>query len=129
MTITENIELLETQLAWLKKHRPRLELLSFVGEFFGKNCYDFNSLNHQQVMLVIQVFGGKWSKTPNESTIDYETEFDGYRVRCWQGEPPPACQIVEVEEFVPAQPSTTRKVRKLVCPPNAHEQRTTVAIV
>lgn len=99
---------------WLQKHKALLDLLPFQPVFVSNHC-DFDCLPHDGVLQVIKAFNaGKWLKTPNgEATVDYETEIDGMIVRCWHGEPPPSCKIVEEQVLVPARLET---VRKLVCP-------------
>ncbi len=79
---------------------------------------------HKEIVQAVRAIGGKWQKSLNTSygespKIDYVTELDGVQVRCWAGEPPPSCRIVEVEEHVPAQviPAKVVKVRKMVCTP------------
>src|SRR5207244_1382037 len=80
---------------------------------------DFDKLSHPEIVRVIQTFPGTWSKTPSGEAsgirIDYHSQFDGMKLRCWAGEAPPNCKIIEETVEVPAQPATTRTVRKLVC--------------
>lgn len=123
MNVQDEIDRLKEQIAnknshikWLEKHRAKLESLppASINDFIG--WLDFDNLSHELVMEVVKGFGGKWEKCVSfgsQDRIDYSTWFDGFRVRCYAGQPPPACKIVEVEELVPA---SVRKVRKLVCP-------------
>lgn len=83
---------------------------------------DFDKLTHKEVIQVIKALGGKWKKEVNaqlKETVDYTQDIDGMRVRCWQGQPPPSCRIVEVEEVIPAHtvqvPEQKRVIRKMVC--------------
>ena len=117
MNTLEMIGNLERQLSWLRQHASILEPLP-KGEFWNDGFFDFNVLPHDQVIQVLTAFGGKWNKTVNLASIDYVTAAPivGYTVRCYMGQPPPACRIEEVEEYVPAQPASVRKVRKLICP-------------
>ncbi len=109
------------KIKWLLKNQPKLEQLP-EGQFVGSTLMDFDNLPHADVVKVVRVLGGKWTKTPGAATgtIDYASEFDGLRVRCWKGEAPPSCRIIEVEEHVPAVtiPATTRMVKKMVCQPD-----------
>jgi hypothetical protein len=109
----------EQMIAWLEKHGDKFDSLAAPGSIYSASLIDFDNLTHPQIIEVIKTFPGKWDKTPSSAKsdrIDYITEFDGVRLRCWQGEPPPSCKIVEVMEDVPAQPASQRLVRKIVCP-------------
>lgn len=105
---------IQRKIAWLAEHAHLIPAdlpVSFCGHIL-----DFDNLNHAQVIQVLKAFGGKWDKTLNGGDrVDYRQQVDGVDVRCYRGEPPPNCQIIETTEIVPAQPETTRKVRKLVC--------------
>ncbi len=110
-----------SKLRFLRKHRAKLAALDAKPTFSGDRL-DFDNLPHEKVIAVVKAIGGKWSKTPADlNRIHYESkeEFDGFRVRCWQGEPPPSCKIIEVEEHIPEQiiPASVRKVKKMVCHP------------
>jgi hypothetical protein len=129
MNVQEEVDALARQIAskksqieWLERHRAKLESLppASINEFIGARL-DFDDLSHDRVIEVIKAFGGKWEKSISARSgdrIDYRTVFDGFAVRCYAGEPPPACKIVEVEEYVPA---SVQKVRKLVCPDSIAE--------
>ena len=114
-TVGVRRKVLERQLAWLKKHRKKITAVPFPGILYGDCGFDYDNLTHDQVIQVIKTWGGKWEKRPVEDRVDYRLDVDGFTVRCYRGEPPPNCKIVEVEEYVPPQPATTRTIRKLVC--------------
>src|SRR5580692_5573396 len=115
--IRQNIATESQKIAWLESRRDLLTTLP-DGLVFGENRLDFDRLDHGKVIEVVKALGGEWKKKPTDGVdarIDYEAEIDGMTVRCWAGEPPPSCRIVEVDEEVPAEPATVRKVKKLVC--------------
>lgn len=92
-----------------------LENLEFSASFYSNNI-DFDNLPHDKVIEVIKAIGGKWSKEINGGDrVDYSTTKNGVRIRCWKGEPPPNCKIVDVLETIPAQPERVVTVKKLVC--------------
>jgi hypothetical protein len=111
----QNIAYYQKKIDWLVSHADKIDRLPRVSP--SGPGVDFDALKHDEVIKVIAEFGGKWDKAANGDRIDYQTKIDGMVVRCYQGEPPPSCQVVEVEEFVPEYtiPASTRKVRKLVC--------------
>lgn len=128
MKVKEEIERQMTELKsirdrikWLRSHKAELEKLP-AGRMCG-DTLDFDRLPHADVIKVVRTLGGKWHKSENKhadssrTTIDYESDVSGRRVRCWGGEPPPSCRIVEVEEDVPEQviPAHKRKVKKMIC--------------
>lgn len=85
------------------------------------NKIDFDYLKHSDIMRVIKHIPGEWIKSPalDPTKIDYildMVELD-LQVRCWAGEPPPSCKIVEEEVIVPEQviPARVEIRRKLVC--------------
>jgi hypothetical protein len=85
------------------------------GYVFGEKI-DFDNLPHADVIRVIQLLGGKWTKTPGEDAkIHYETTINGVNVRCYSGEPPANCKIVEEQITIPAQPEKQVTRRRLVC--------------
>ena len=95
-----------------------LENLDVPASLYGGQI-DFDNLSHDKVIEVVKAIGGKWDKTisygTTEPRIDYKTEKNGIKIRCYQGEPPPNCRIEDVLEVVPAQPERTVTVKKLVC--------------
>ncbi len=120
-SLLDKCEAAQTKIKWLIKHRSKLVDLPAFGAS-GIDQLDFDNLSHKQVIGVIRAMGGKWKKTPSPNAsnrINYETEIDGIAVRCWQGEPPPSCKLIEVEEHVPEQviPAHTVKRMKMSCHP------------
>lgn len=116
------IEQLRIFIEWIGLHAEKLDRLPHFT--LWENQIDFDCLPHDQVIAVIKEFGGKWEKFVHGDKINYRATISGMKVRCWRGEPPPNCKVVEVEEFVPeipevpavpAIPAGVRKVRKLVC--------------
>lgn len=87
-----------------------------IGASIFCEIIDFDHLPHDKVVKVIQAFPGKWNKEPQEFGVHYTTTYEGQKLRCYNGEPPPSCKIIEVEEDVPATPARKRIVRKLQCP-------------
>ena|SRR5256885_6553400 len=118
-TLQEEINLLTRRIAFVTKHAEILDSLPPASSLVS-GYFDFDRLSHDQVVRVMSAFqAGRWHKTPSYTgdRIDYQSAepIDGFTVRCYQGEPPPNCQIIEVLEEVPAQPATIRTVRKLQC--------------
>jgi hypothetical protein len=121
-TLDEQIQILEeeravidSKIAWLRKHFEKIPV-GLEARFAYGTFFDFDRLTHDQVVSVIKSFGGRWEKSLAEDTaVDYTQDIDGVTVRCWHGDPPPNCKIVEELVTVPAQPETTKIVRKLVC--------------
>lgn len=82
-----------------------------------------NGGERDQLLVFLKLFGGKWSKQADEyhkDKIQYMQEIpipflESYLIVIVAKEqaPPPSCQIIEVEELVPA---SVRKIRKLKCP-------------
>lgn len=129
--LQEQIKVYRKRIRWLKKNQEKLEALP-PSASLGTDKIDFDYLSHAEIIKVIRTLGGKWKKTPNAiaatptrekgQSIDYEAEIDGVPVRCWAGEPPPSCRIVEVEEVIPAHdipaqhvPEKRVKVKKMIC--------------
>jgi len=115
---TEHVKRIETVAAFVIAHKEKLDALNLDLVCYNGQI-DFDKLSHPEIIRVIQTFPGAWNKTPSSESsgtrIDYVSEFDGMKIRCWAGEPPPSCKIVEETVEVPAQPATTKTVRKLVC--------------
>jgi len=118
MNVEDKIQILKAnirkageQIRWFRKHQKELEQLP-DGTYYGGKV-DFDGLKHEQVIKVVRALGGKWKKTLNESRVDYEAEIDGQAVRCWRGQPPPSCRMVEVEEDVPEKIIPAHKVKKM----------------
>jgi len=114
--LKEEIAAKRRLLKWLLKNQAVLANLPEVSLCNTK--VDFDQLSHADVIRVVQALPGKWSKTLStvSGRIDYTAQIDGMTIRCWAGEPPAACKIVEETVVVPAQPATTVTVRRLVCP-------------
>jgi hypothetical protein len=97
---------------------PGLENIDVDASFCGDKI-DFDNLPHAKIIEVVKALNsGKWSKTPAENgTVNYTTTVGEVDSRCWQGEPPPNCKIVEYLEEVPEQiiPAKVVTKRKLVC--------------
>lgn len=123
--IVSQIRTLGQRIRWLRRNRARLEKVAKQGNLFGGRL-DFDRLSHKEVIQTIKAIGGKWKKTPGHEPgkIDYTTEIEGVEVKCWAGEPPPSCRIIEVEELIPEVtiPAHTKKVRKMVCAPELPAQ-------
>lgn len=129
MSVQQEIDVLRAEIKQrveriklIRKHAAVLEKLEGIpSPMWMGGQLDFDHLTHKQVVKVIRVLGGKWKKTPGTSdTINYEGMLGDMPVRCYQGQPPPSCRVVEVEELVPEQiiPASVRKVRKIVCAPS-----------
>lgn len=103
------------KMKWLIAQQDKLKDLppcTWAGEVL-----DFDNLKHAEVIKVVRALGGKWAKTPNSHTagaIDYNGELAGKRVRCWAGEAPPSCRLIEVEEHVPEKVIPAHTVKKMV---------------
>lgn len=117
--LLREIRRLGKQIRWLRKHQVKLEALP-TSVTCGSEKVDFENLSHADVIKVIRAFGGKWKKEPiGDNQINYVTDIDGLLVRCWRGEPPPNCRVIEVEEMIPERviPAQVIKRKKLVCQP------------
>jgi len=109
------------QIRWLRANAALLEKLPPVSLSGG--LVDFDRLPHKEVIRVIRTLGGKWKKSvnvhadPGKTKIDYVAEINGKTFRCWGGDPPPSCRLVEVEEDVPELviKAHKKKVMKLIC--------------
>ena len=112
--VKEKIKELEEQLASLTL-APGLDKINIKASFFGHQI-DFDNLKHDDVIKVIEAVGGNWNKIPgDDANVHYSTTINGISYRCYNGEPPPNCKIVEVLETIPAQPERVVTRRKLVC--------------
>ena len=105
---------------WLEKLEqvPGLERMDLPASVYDCRQIDFDRLTHPDIIRVLQAVGGKWDKAisnAGDGTIDYTQEINGVTIRLWAGEPPPNCQIIEVEEEIPAQPARKEIRRKLQC--------------
>lgn len=123
----QQIESIDNEIAYLKRKRDSLITLRPIIETLGLynvdicGAYlDFNRLSHENVIKVIAAFGGKWKKESGcDETINYvkEEKCGELTIRCWAGEPPASCHIVEEEVEVPEElvPAHTEIRRKLIC--------------
>jgi hypothetical protein len=86
------------------------------GYMYGDGI-DFDNLSHNKVIEVVRLLGGRWDKTPsvNDARINYSATINGIKFRCYSGEPPPNCKIVEEQVVVPATPERTVTRKRLVC--------------
>jgi hypothetical protein len=95
-----------------------LDTIELDATFYGTDI-DLDNLKHSQVLEVMKALNaGKWTKTPGDNgTVHYTTKLGEVSVRCYQGEPPPNCKIVEYLEEVPEQIIPARMIikRKLQC--------------
>lgn len=117
------IEQNRKRIKWLRQRKKILEKLP-EARMCGTTL-DFDDLPHAEVIKVVRALGGKWKKDKNsvrDGRVDYTQKIDGMDVRCWAGEPPPSCRLVEIEvqvpeEHIPAKtiPAHTKKVFKMVC--------------
>ena len=96
---------------------PELSKLT-LDVLWTSSSIDFDFLLHEQVIEVIKVIGGKWTKEVSGTAINYTTTKNETKIQCWQGAPPPNCKIVVRDEFVPAH---TRQVRTIECKPDLTE--------
>jgi|ERR1700722_1194732 len=121
------LEQLDSHIATLARRRaailllqPQIDAIGLAPELCGEYL-DYNHLPHSDVILVISGFGGKWTKTlQDEGRINYvrDEQINGLNIRCWYGQPPPNCQIIEEEVDVPEEirPAHKEIRRRLVCP-------------
>ena len=97
-------------------HKAKFLSLPPLGYTYGP--IDFDNLSHNDIVKVMLAFPGKWTKTINNLRIDYRLQVeDNITIRCYSGEPPPSCQIVEKEVEVPETyvPAHTEKRKVLKC--------------
>ena len=100
---------------FIVKHKAKLLKFGVIPSGYGIYV-DLDNLPHAQIMQAVKEFPGVWKKNSNGSRVDYVRNMeDGVSLRCWCGEPPPSCWIVETLVSVPAQPATTRIERTIVC--------------
>lgn len=68
-----------------------------------------------QQLLSLAPAGVHWQKSVSGESIAYSLPDQSITIYASMDGLPPTCAVEEVEEIVPAQPETTRKVRKIVC--------------
>ena len=113
LSMTQELRDREALLDWVKCHADKLDSLPCQPNFYQKHL-DFDNLNHAEVILVMQAFPcGKWTKDPMGERVTYTGIYDGIKVRCWAGEAPPSCKIIEERVLVPEH---WEVVRRLQCP-------------
>lgn len=115
--IQSEIEVLQERAEKIKSLPDSFDELDIPATTFG-GFVDFDRLSHPEIIRVVKVLGSKWDKTSSAESarIDYQTTLpNGLTVRCWAGEPPPNCKIVEVLETIPAQAERIITKRQLVC--------------
>jgi len=84
-------------LGFIQANKEILEKLNLKFSVYG-DMVDFDNLQRPDVVRVLKAFGGHWVKAPSLSGgIHYtnKVKHDGFEVRCYNGEPPPSCKIVE----------------------------------
>lgn len=104
-------------------------ILRYITLEIDNKGISVHSAPREVLSLFLRSFGTPdqdWTKSINEyqkDKMDYSLTFpcpfnheNQYTIQCRAVQPPPACRIEEVEELVPAQPASVRKVRKVVCP-------------
>ena len=67
----------------------------------------------------LKTFGGDWEKTVNDwdkTKMDYTQKRDLFTLQVIAVTPPPACQIVEEDVVIPAQPERIEKRKVIKCP-------------
>lgn len=116
-TLHAQLNQTQDKIDWINQNKEKLDILdpneypiSLIG-----NGIDFDGLSHEKVIEVIKLFTGKWVKEPAGTRIHYVLKQGDFQLRCYAGEPPPNCKIVEVEEVIPAQPERIEKRLKLIC--------------
>lgn len=127
--LREEIRERDRQIGFLQAMAEKFEGLELKAEpTFACGSLDFDRLPHRDVVKVIRAIGGKWHKTPNAGSdntdkIDYSRQIGDFEVRCWAGEPPPNCKVVEEVVVIPQQiiPEQRKVVKKLVCKPAIEE--------
>ena len=114
--IREQMRPLEEWSAWLILNRDKVNQLEPCPEILDSSngmVLDLNYLTHDEIIKVIQIFPGKWDKELNGARINYINR--EAKVRCYAGEPPPSCRLVEEEIEIPPQPARKEKRFRLVC--------------
>lgn len=107
-----------TALEFIHTHRAKLEKAN-VGFSHYSNNIDFDSLKRPDLLRVIKAFGGRWDKSPGYNgglTYTRRELLDGLNLRCWNGEPPASCKIIETVKWVKVPAKRERQVtRTVVC--------------
>lgn len=116
-TLNYELNQIQDKINWVILNKEKLDTLDsdeFAISIVGMGI-DFDNLSHEKVIKLVQLFPGKWDKEPCGHRVHYTLQQGNFRLRCYAGEPPPNCKIVEVEEVIPAQPERIEKRRRLVC--------------
>lgn len=97
-----------TALEFLQANREKLDKLNLRFNHPYGNYVDFDGLQRPDVLAVLKAFAGKWDKSPGYNggiTYTSQHKVNGMVVRCYNGEPPPSCKIVETVTYkkVPAR--------------------------
>jgi hypothetical protein len=113
-----NIRTAVTALEFIHTHREKLEKLNLTFSNYS-NYVDFDQLSRPDLLKVLRAFGGKWNKSPGYNgglTYTRQEQLDGLTIRCYNGEPPPSCKIVETVRWIKV-PAKREKVvtREVVC--------------
>ena len=109
---------------WLTAHSNLIEQLDSTPTGYNMT-FDFDYLPHEKTVQLIKVFPGKWTKKVEDGKVTYtREEIEGVTIRCWKGEPPPNCKIVEETTVVPAHMVEEKTVitHKLVCKETEQDQ-------
>jgi hypothetical protein len=105
--------------SWLQTHAEELDAAGVEAEIYTyTNSIDFNNLPHNKIVKVMVIVkGGEWKKEYRDNVIDYTTTVGGLSFRCWAGEPPSNCILVEELVVIPSTyvPEHTEKRLKLQC--------------
>lgn len=117
------------QIGFLSAMREKFEGIELKTEpTFVCGSLDFDNLPHADVVKVVKAIGGKWDKRPAADTakgakVDYTRYVGEFEVRCWAGDPPPNCKVVEEVVVIPQQiiPEQRKVVKKLVCTPSVEQ--------
>lgn len=114
--LQDEIALRQRQLGFIDALAEKLGALNLPMSIGGANSLDFDYLPHSDVTKVIRTIGGKWKKEPADNgKVHYTQQMGPFEIRCYAGDPPPNCKVVEVEELIPAQPARVVKRKKMVC--------------
>lgn len=78
---------------------------------------DWDSCDRAQFDQIRRLFppGLRWQRSvcgANPEHLDYETQYKGFRFRCWNAEPPASCKVIWEEVVIPKH--VARKP-KIVC--------------
>lgn len=123
----------ERRIGFLQSMADKFEGVELATEpSFSCGSLDFDFLPHKDIVKVVRAIGGKWNKRPaaaaahdssKSGRVDYLRTIGEFEVRCWAGDPPPNCKVVEEVVVIPQQiiPEQRKVVKKLVCKPAIEE--------